>query len=123
NGVAANALATLEALCGLMGFAIITGLLVARASRPSARIGFSRNALIAPYQDGTALMFRVANERSNNLMEMQASAMMMTVDRSSGKPERKFQFLTLERNTVLLFPLTWTIVHPIDRDSPLFAKT
>lgn len=120
---AANLMAILEALVGLLAFAIITGLLVARASRPSARIGYSDKALISPYQDRTALMFRIANERSNVLMELEAQVMLMSVTKSTGTPERKFDLLSLERNTVLLFPLTWTVVHPIDENSPLFGKS
>lgn len=124
NGVAANLVATLEALVGLLSFSVITGMLVARVSRPSARIGYSQNALIAPYQKGTALMFRIANERSNSLMELEARVMMMSVvGIAGGSPERKFDYLTLERDNVLLFPLTWTIVHAIEEGSPLFGKT
>lgn len=122
HGMRANLAATTEALVGLLGFALITGLLVARVSRPSARIHFSRNALIAPYQGGTALMFRLANERSNNLMELEARVMLMQVTGDAGKLERKFDNLTLERSTILLFPLTWTVVHPIDEGSPLYGK-
>jgi len=66
----ANAVAGLEAFIGLLGFAVATGLLFGRVSRPSARIGFSENALIAPYQDGTSLQFRLVNRRSNNLIEL-----------------------------------------------------
>ena len=123
NGIAANVFSTVEALIGLMGFAVITGLLVARASKPSASIGYSANAIVAPYQNGTAIMFRIANQRSNNLMEMEARVMLMTVSGTTGKPERKFEMLTLERDTVLFFPITWTIVHPIDESSPLYGKT
>ena len=122
-GNRASLCASLESLTGLMSFAIITGLLVARASKPSASIGYSKNALIAPYQDGTALMFRVANQRSNNLMEVGAQVMLMTVAGTAAKPERKFELLTLERPGILFFALTWTIVHPIDEASPLWGKT
>jgi inward rectifier potassium channel len=123
-GIAANVLSTMEALIGLLGFAVVTGLLVARASKPSASIGYSRNVLIAPYQEGKAVMFRVANQRSNNLMEMEAQVLLMTVGGNTpGNPERKFELLTLERERILIFALTWTIVHPIDENSPFFGKT
>jgi len=93
-------------------------------SRPSARIGYSDKALIAPYQNGTALMFRIANERSNNLMELEVRLMMMSVvGIEAGSPERKFDYLTLERDNILLFPLTWTIVHPIETTSPLYGRS
>jgi inward rectifier potassium channel len=123
QGIRANMAATGEALSGLLGFAIITGLLVARVSRPSARIGYSSSALIAPYNGGTALMFRIANQRSNSLMEVEARVMLMQVIGTAPKLERKFDNLTLERDNVLLFPLTWTVVHPIDESSPLWGKS
>jgi inward rectifier potassium channel len=123
HGNLANFTAVLEALTGLLSFAMITGTLVARASRPSARVGYSGKALISPYQNGTALMFRIANERSNNLMELEAHVTLMTVTSASQVPERKFDVLSLERDSVLLFPLSWTVVHPIDETSPLFGKT
>jgi inward rectifier potassium channel len=124
NGFMANVVATIEALVGLLSFSIITGTLVARVSRPSARIKYSEHALVAPYLEGSALMFRIANERSNSLMELEVKVMLMSVIKiADGTPERKFDFLTLERDTVLLFPLTWTIVHPIDDASPFAGKT
>lgn len=122
-GNKASLCSTLESLAGLMSFAIITGLLVARASKPSASIGYSKNVLVAPYQTGSAVMFRVANQRSNNLMEIEAQVMLMTVAGTADKPERKFELLNLERKGILIFALTWTIVHPIDETSPFWGKT
>jgi inward rectifier potassium channel len=98
-------------------------MLVARASKPSASIGYSTNVLIAPYQNGAAVMFRVANQRTNNLMELEAQVMLMTVAGTAEKPERKFELLALERTGILFFALTWTIVHPIDETSPFYGKT
>jgi inward rectifier potassium channel len=121
--IPANVLSTLEALIGLLGFAVVTGALVARASKPSASIGYSRNVLVAPYQDGQAVMFRIANQRSNSLMEMEAQVLLMTVGGSPEKPERKFELLPLERDSILIFALTWTIVHPIDEASPFHGKS
>jgi inward rectifier potassium channel len=68
-------------------------------------------------------MFRVANQRSNNLMELEAQVMLMTVAGTAEKPERKFELLTLERTGILIFALTWTVVHPIDESSPFWGKT
>ena len=79
KSTAANVVATFEALAGVLGFAVATGLLFGRVSRPSARIGFSENMLVAPYQDGTGLQFRLVNRRSNSLMELEAKVMLMTV--------------------------------------------
>jgi len=123
RGVLANFVASTEALIGLMAFAVGTGLLLARVSRPSARIGFSPNALIAPYQNGTSVQFRIVNERRNNLMELEARLLLMTVEPCNGVPQRRYDVLSLERKGVIFFPLTWTIVHPIEESSPLFGKT
>jgi len=120
---ATNALASLEALLGLMGFAVATGLLVGRVSRPSARIAFSDKMLVSPYEGGTSLQFRIANQRSNSLMEMEANVMLMTVDAAAQGLKRDYAVLRLERSNVHFFPLTWTIVHPIDSRSPLWQKT
>jgi inward rectifier potassium channel len=68
-------------------------------------------------------MIRVANERRYNLIDVEARAMLMTVDSSKAVPERKFEFLNLERQSILFFPLSWTLVHPIDESSPLWGKT
>jgi inward rectifier potassium channel len=123
QGTAANALAALEAMVGLMGFALGTGLLFGRVSRPSARIGFSENMVVAPYQDGTSLQFRIVNQRLNSLMELHVSVMLMVVENGNGELKRNFKILSLEREGVIFFPLTWTVVHPIDQDSPLYGKT
>jgi inward rectifier potassium channel len=123
RGLAANAVAALESLCGVLGFAVATGLLFGRVSRPSARIGFSRYMLVAPYGDGMSLQFRVVNRRSNSLVELEASVMLMTVDPSDGEQKRHYKILTLEREKVIFFPLTWTVVHPIDPASPLYGMT
>lgn len=120
-GIAANVLVTVESLVGLMGFALSTGILFSRFSRPTARIVFSRRALIAPYQGITAFEFRIANERSNQLIELEAKVLLSRFESAEGKSVRRFYPLPLERSKVVFFPLSWTIVHPIDEASPLFG--
>jgi len=122
-GTTANAVAALEASTGLIVFAVAAGLLYGRFSRPSAKILFSQRALIAPYQDGTSLQFRITNARSNVLMDLEARVLLMTVNRADGQLNRAFFDLPLERRHVYFFPLTWTVVHPIDSESPLSGKT
>jgi inward rectifier potassium channel len=121
--IPSNLLAAVEALIGLLGFALATGILFGRFSRPSARIGFSEHALIAPYENRTSLQFRILNRRPNALMEMEATVILMQVEGEPGKQKRTFQNLALERNTIDFLALTWTIVHPIDESSPLFGRT
>ncbi|MGD0499101.1 MAG: ion channel [Bryobacteraceae bacterium] len=123
RGLGAQIVSSLEALTGVLGFAVATGLLFGRVSRPSARIGFSENMLITPYQDGMSLQFRVVNRRRNSLMELEARVMLMTVEVMEGQPRRTYKMLRLEREQVIFLPLTWTIVHPIDAESPLWGKT
>lgn len=119
RSLAAHALVTLEALFGLMGLALVTGILFARFSRPDARILFSRQAVVAPFKGGTALMFRIANERTNQLLEVSA---IVTLNRQEGG-RRRFYELALERKRITFFPLHWVIVHPIDEASPLARVT
>lgn len=122
SGPAANTIAVVEALLGLLSFAIATGLVFGRFSRPSARIGFSRTMLVAPYMEGTSLQFRIVNRRPNNLIDLNAQLLLMTVDLGDGTLQRKYVRLELEREHVLFFPLTWTVVHPITENSPLYGK-
>jgi inward rectifier potassium channel len=122
NSVLTSLVASLQALLGLMALAIATGLLFGRFSRPAARLAFSKQMVVAPYQSGTSLQFRVANRRSNNLMEVETRMMLSTVEPSDQGPKRKFQYLTLERRLIQFLPLSWTIVHPIDESSPLWGR-
>ena len=124
NGLAANLVVTVEALVGLMYQALATGLLFARFARPTASILFSRRAVIAPYGDGLALEFRIVNTRRNEIIELEAQVLYsQMVKESLGEPTRRYWLLALERNKVTFFPLSWTIVHPIDSTSPLAGKT
>jgi inward rectifier potassium channel len=119
----ANLVAAFQALLGLMAFALATGLLFGRFSRPAARLAFSGQMVVAPYQSGASLQFRVANRRSNNLMEIEARMLLTTVEPSDSGLVRKYKTLTLERSSVQFLPLTWTVVHPIDEASPLWGQT
>src|SRR5260370_9237938 len=123
RGTAATAVSAFEAMLGLMGFALATGLLFGRVSTPCARVGFSENVVMATYQDRLSLQFRIVNKRINSLIELQARVMLMVVENVDGELKRNFKILTLERESVIFFPLTWTVVHPIDQDSPLYGKT
>ena len=121
----ANVLVALEALVGLLGFAILSALLFARFTRPTAKILFSNNALIAPYRDGWALMFRLVNLRNHDLTEVQAVVSFARWVEANGERRRRRRFdqLALERNAIPLMPLHWVIVHPIGATSPLRGLT
>ncbi len=117
---AADMLVTVESLFGLLGLALSTGLIFARFSRPTARILWSPNAVVAPYEDGTGLMLRIANGRRNQLIELQAKVIVIFFDSDR---HRRYHRLALERDSVTFFPLSWTIVHPILESSVLHSLT
>lgn len=119
TGFSASAVASLESLLGLMGFALGTGLLYSRFARPQARLLFSRQALIAPYRGGAGLMFRMANGRKNQLIEAEVQVSLSVANAKDGT--RMYHELPLERRMIHFFPLSWTVVHPIDAASPLFG--
>lgn len=121
-GFGASLLAAVESLLGLLAFALATGLMYGRFSRPTARVAFSEKALIAPYLDITALMFRMVNVRSNQLIEINAEMSLSRIEKlPDGRLTRKYYGLQLERSKVNFFPLNWTIVHPITPESPLWG--
>lgn len=120
-GLAANFLVTLEALINIVGVALATGLVFARFSRPMAKIIYSKHAIIAPYRNGTALEFRIANLRNSQIIEMEAKVILSKIENIEGVTARKFYELRLERSHVTFFALSWTVVHPIDATSPLFG--
>jgi inward rectifier potassium channel len=122
-GLVANLLVTMESYYSLLANALITGVVFARFARPTARIVFSEKAVIAPYRKVTGLMFRIVNGRNNQLINVTATVMFSRFVNVKGKPERRFDFLGLERESIAFFPLSWTVVHPIDDSSPLFGMS
>jgi inward rectifier potassium channel len=120
--LAANLIVTVEALVGLLGFAVATGVVFSRVARPVARIVYSQNAIIAPYRGITAFEFRLVNGRSTQIIEMNARLTMNRL-KADGTGAREFFELALERDHVPLLPMSWTIVHPIDETSPLYGVT
>jgi inward rectifier potassium channel len=111
---------TLETFVGLVGFAIAAGLLIARFSGPTAKIRFSKVAVIAPYREGIpGFEFRIANVRRNQLLEVEARVIFSWMEVENGRTLRRFSELKLERSKVTFLPLHWVIVHPIDETSPL----
>ena len=123
RAIGSNVIASVEAVLGVMGFAFGAGLIYGRFSRPTARIVWSGQALIAPYQGKTSLQFRIANQRSNAIVDLEATVVLMTVEGTGDTHQRTYARLELERDKVFFLPLTWTVVHPIDEASPLYGKS
>ena len=123
SGFLTSAIAATEALAGLLGFALATGLLYGRFSKPKAYLKFSENAVIAPFKDGLGLMMRVAPYKNTNLTDAEARVTLgLIVDENGIKINRFFQ-LDLEYEKVNALTLSWTLVHPITENSPLFGFT
>jgi inward rectifier potassium channel len=122
-GLAANVIVSVESFIGLFGLALCASLLFARFSRPTAKILFSDRAVIAPYRGMTAFEFRIANARRNQIIELEAKVLFARFEEVDGRPLRRFYPLKLERDRVVFFPLSWTIVHPIDETSPFYGMS
>jgi inward rectifier potassium channel len=123
-GDTANSIAAVESMLGFLSFAIATGLLYGRFSKPKAFLLFSKEALISPYRDGSALMFRFATYKDNHTMtnvDIKVTAAMLIEE--NGKTTYKFYDLDLERNHVESLPMNWTVVHSLITDSPMYDFT
>ncbi len=121
-GDGANLLSSLEALTGFLSFAIATGLIYGRFAKPKSYLKFSDLALISPYRDKTALMFRFVTYKDNHTLtnvEIKVN-IAMRVD-ENGVSTYNFYDLILERYKVDNLPMNWTVVHPIDENSPMFG--
>lgn len=120
DGLWTNILASSESLLGLLCFALVTGLIYGRFSKPVSRIAYSHNAVVAPFQNINGFMFRMANKLSSQLIEAEVQLVMAYTKSVNGEPVRKFVELPLERKKLSFFPSNWTIVHPIDEESPMY---
>ena len=120
----ANVVVSIEAMLGLLGVAIVTGLAFARLARPTAKVLFSQVAVIAPYNGTPTLMFRTANQRSNQILEARLWASLVRDEvTQEGQTMRRFHSLRLSREHTPVFSMTWTALHPIDVESPLYGMT
>ncbi|MEO6315329.1 MAG: ion channel [Chitinophagaceae bacterium] len=119
-GDAANFVASIEAMSGFLSFAVATGLIYGRFSKPKPFLAFSNHALIAPYQDKTALMFRFVSYKDNHfLTDVEIKVNIGLQVEENDRSVFKFFELQLERSRVDSLPMNWTVVHPIDANSPL----
>lgn len=113
----------MEALFGLLFFAFATGIVYGRFSKPTAFLKFSENAVMAPYKDGKAFMFRIVNARPNTLIEMSVRIILAMKTEAGENINRKYYSLDIETSSVVFFPMPWTIVHHINENSPLNTMT
>jgi len=123
SGVFANLLSAVIAFSGLLTFALATGLFFARFSRPISHIIFS-DSLVMSLRDknNPSLQFRIANANNSQLLDVEARVTMSWIEHVNGIPRRRFQRLDLEIEKIFMFPLNWTLVHPINENSPLYKQ-
>lgn len=120
----AHILVAIEAFVGLLGVAMATGLMFARFSRPTARVVLSQNAVILPYNGVPTLMFRAANKRGNQILEARLWVTLLRDETTvEGHTMRRIYDMKLTRSHSPFFVLTWTAMHPIDEESPLYGET
>ncbi|MDB4994687.1 MAG: Ion transport 2 domain protein, partial [Myxococcaceae bacterium] len=124
QGFFGNLLVTIEAIVGILFVAMATGLMFAKFSRPSARVVFSRNAVITKREGVPTLMFRMANERGNRIVEASVRVVLVRNETTSeGEKVRRFYDLPLTRAQTALFAFTWSAMSPITETSPLYGET
>ena len=120
----ANVVASIESMTGLLSFALATGLIYGRFARPRAHLAFSEYAVIAPYRDQTALMFRFACYKEHHaLTDVTVQVNLAMLIQENGEANYKYYDLPLERSKIESLPMNWTVVHPIDEQSPLVGFT
>jgi inward rectifier potassium channel len=120
----ANLLVTVESFTGILTIALFTGIIFARFSRPFARVVFSQVAVVAPFEGVPTLMFRAANQRGEAMLDASVTVTLARQHTTlEGVTMRRFQEVKLLRSSNSLFALSWTIMHPIDQDSPLYGLT
>ncbi len=122
-GMLANTVASIESLIGILSFALVTGLIYGRFARPRAYLIFSPNVLVAPYKDGKALMLRIATYKNNYLTDAEAQLTVALHLKEGDKTVTRFYPLHLEFAKINSLALSWTIVHPINEESPLHGYT
>lgn len=121
TGVITNAIASSESLLGILAFAVVTGLIYGRFSRPRAFLMFSDNIIMAPYKDGKGLMLRMATYKNNHLTEVEAQLTVALHVQEHDKTVTRFFPLPLEISKLNSLALSWTLVHNITEESPLYA--
>lgn len=116
---AVSIIAAIESFIGLLAFAMATGLLYGRFSKPKAKLIFSDNVLYAPFNDGNALMLRLANSKESQIIDVVADVFFTYIENENGESKRKYFNLPLEISKINIMATSWTLVHPLDDKSPI----
>jgi inward rectifier potassium channel len=124
KSIYANVVVVAEAFFGILNLAVITGVVFSRFSRPYARVLFSRVAVITDFDGTPTLMFRAANQRGNQILDANVAVTFAFQQTTrEGLVMRRFCELELVRARSPLFALSWTVMHRVDEQSPLYGQT
>lgn len=119
-----NVVVVCEAVVGLLFSAVATGLVFAKVSQPTARVVFSRHAVISPIDGVPHLQFRLGNQRGNQILEAQLRVTLMRKERTlEGIVLYRMYELPLVRDRSSAFTRSWLAMHKIDDKSLLFGAT
>ncbi len=122
--VYANLLVTVQTVFAMLLLALTTGMMFARFSRPTARVLFSRSAVIGLYNGTPVLSFRMANERKNQILQAEVTVSILRTEKLlEGGTMRRFYEMKLLRSRTPIFALTFQVIHPLDADSPIHGMT
>jgi len=123
-GSAANAVMVVESVAGLLTTALATGLVFAKFARSTARMAFSRCAVISPVDGVPTLMIRVGNERGNQIVEARLRAVLLRTEKTrEGVTLYRMHDLRLLRERAPVLTRSWTMMHRIEGDSVLAGRT
>ncbi|MBD0832628.1 ion channel [Aestuariibaculum sediminum] len=121
HGILSGFVASVEAFLGLMLFAFVTGLIYGRFSKPKSAVRFSEHLILRDFNHGRAIMFRLVNNRKSVMIKPKISVtLMLSEPNEAGEYQNNFYLLKLERNEIDYLPTTWTVVHELDEESPLY---
>lgn len=123
DGTLTSSVAAFESFLGVLTLALAAGLFYGRFSKPKSFLRFSNIALIAPYKEGRALMLRTTPYKNNFLMEAEVKLLLAMRVMRNGEQKNEFYTLNVEFNKINALVLNWTIVHPINEDSPIFGMS
>jgi len=123
TGMVTNTIASAESLLGILVFALVTGLMYGRFARPRAYLLFSQNVLVSPFKGGRALMLRLCTYKNNHLTDVSATITLALHLEENGRIVTRFYPLDLDLSAINSLALSWTIVHSIDENSPLYNMT
>jgi inward rectifier potassium channel len=124
ESTAANVLVVAESIASLLLMAVSTGLVFAKFSRSTVQFVFTRHAAISPVNGVPTLVFRLGNERANQIVNAQIRLVLVRTERTTeGATFYRMLDLRPSRERALSLSRSWNVMHVIDASSPLAGET